>query len=385
MATAGRDPRTAPADELATALRGADLVRLASAPSGDAIAATGTLARALVATGSGFQASVIGPAGEATRATDADLTLAIGREEASADLTIAGPEAASATAHAVATTLETTPDPALALAGCVAARELDERIVEAVDAGGLTRRPGLAIPTAALAGGLAHSTLVHAPFSGDVESARDALAELSIPVDAVVTDVDDEDSRRLASFVALAAGENAASDRAAMAVERVLRPYEGGPFATVGGYADVLEAIARERPDVAVSLVLGDDSVVAEALDAWRDHAGRAHAAVRACDIARYDGLVVARGEAMPVVTVARLLADFCVPEPVVLAVADGEAAVARVSASVTGEPDGTDLGRVLATAAAAADGDAIGTPSRAQARFDGDPDALVTAFREAG
>lgn len=386
MAATGRDAESTPAEEIAARLAGADLVRITSAASGDALAATGTLARALVATGTGFQASVVGPFAEPGRATDADCTVAVGRTDPAADLSLAGPGSASARAFAVASELGEVPDPALALAGTVAASDVDEQVAEAAEHAGLERRPGVGVPTEGgvegLADCLAHSTLFHAPFSGDVEAARDALVELDLPADAGQTDLDDDDRRRVASLVALAAGTDDAADRAAAAVERALRPYHGGPVGTVAGFADVLDAAVRVRPGVALTLALGDDSVRAEAIAAWRQHATAVHEGVAACETARYDGLVVARGDAMPVATVARLLADFRAPEPVVLAVADG---VATVHAA-TAVPDGPTVAETLAVAAEAADGESVGDGNRARARFDGDGDAddLVAAFREA-
>jgi hypothetical protein len=86
----------------------------------------------------------------------------------------------------------------------------------------------------------------------------------------------------------------------------------------------------------------------------------------------------------MPVATVARLLADFRAPEPVVLAVADGGAAAFRAVAERDGAAGGVDLADALAVAAEAADGAAVGTESRASARFEGEPDAVIAAFREA-
>ncbi|WP_204282247.1 hypothetical protein, partial [Serratia marcescens] len=40
---------------------------------------------------------------------------------------------------------------------------------------------GVGVPTADLAAGLAHSTLVHASFSGDEQAAGAFLAELGLP------------------------------------------------------------------------------------------------------------------------------------------------------------------------------------------------------------
>lgn len=388
MATTGRDPGDAHAGDVAAGLRDAGLVRLVGAPDGDSLAATGILARSLSATGTPFQASVVGPFGGTARQTDADLTVAVGRDDASADVAIAGGDvAASPTAFTVAGELDASPDPVLALAGTIAAGAVDATVADAAERAGVEHRPGVAIPTDELAAGLAHSTLFHASFSGDVDAVRAALADLDIDEGATLSDLDEDDRRRVASLVALettgsddTTGNDVGSEHAAEAIERTLRPYEGGPLATVGGFADVLDATARERPDVGMSLVLGGERATDHALDAWRTHGARAHEGIRACDVARYDGLVVARGPSMPVGTVARLLADFRSPEPVVLVVSDDEAA-----AHARGDADGaTDVADALDTAANAADGDAVDRTSSARARFDGNADDLVSAFREA-
>ncbi|WP_417448674.1 hypothetical protein [Haloplanus litoreus] len=151
----------------------------------------------------------------------------------------------------------------------------------------------MAIPTADLADGLAHSTLVAAPVSGDHDATRAALDELGVSADS-----DDEARRRLASWLAVEA--SASSARAAEAVERVLHPYTtpDGRFATVGGFGDVLDAVARERPGTGVALAIRDaESTRTAVLDAWRTHGRAVHAALSDATTGRYDGLLVARVE----------------------------------------------------------------------------------------
>ncbi|MFB6160835.1 MAG: exonuclease RecJ, partial [Haloferacaceae archaeon] len=166
----------------------------------------------------------------------------------------------------------------------------------------------------------------------------------------------------------------------------------GGPFATLGGYADVLDAVAREAPGVGVALALGGRGDVdprEAALEAWRRHATAVHGHLRAATTARYDGAYVARVETATLgrlVTAAGLLRDFRSPEPVALAVADGGAAAAATA------PDG--LRERVATAAAAAGADAspaVGGPAVAGVQFDdaatddgSGADEFVAAFRGA-
>jgi len=372
MSTAGRPDEQAPAaSDLATSLDAAEFVRFVVAGTGDAVAATGLLAAALEARDTPYQASVAPLPSTGDRTTDADCTVAVGRTAAAADLTIGVEETASPVAFDATGTFAS-PDPVLALAGTVAAGDVpDGTVLEAAEATGIDRQPGIAVPTTDRVDGLAHATLVTGPFSGDVESAGELLAD----VDAEVAD--EETRRSVASLVALGvAGDEDGTDRGAEAVERFLRPYVGGPFETVGGYADVLDAVARERPGLAVPLALG--SIDQEtALRTWRDHGRQAHAALDAAKTGRYDGLfVVRRDDPAPVGTVARLVRDFRSPEPVVLVVGDGEAAVVG--------PAGAAVGEATREAARAVGGDGGGTPTRGRARFDAEGTEFVLAFREA-
>ncbi len=375
MSATGRPDGTAPgAGDVAADLREAGFVRLVAGASGDALAALGTLAATLDAAGTPFQATIAALPAGVDRATDADLTLALGRPAAAADAALGPGGVTSRVAYDVAREVGPAgfqPDPALALAGAVAAGSVPADLAEAGERAGLERRPGIAGPTGDPVDAVAHSTLLHAPVSGDRERTADLLAG----VEAGATE--DDTRRRVASLVAAAvAGDANATARGAEAVERVLRPYAGGPFATVGGYADVLDALARTRPGLGVAVVLGAGDREA-ALAAWRDHGRRAHRVVREATTGRYDGLLaVSHGDA-PVGTVARLVRDFRSPEPVVLAVTDGEAAAVR-----TADAD-LDLGATMDAAADAA-GTGGGTPVRGRAVFDADPTEFVVAFREA-
>jgi hypothetical protein len=373
MSATGREPTpaTSPGD-LAGSLREADFVRLVSDATGEALAATGLLARALADTP--FQASIVRPFEDPDRTTETDITVAIGRTQPTADVTLT--DRVAATAFETARELGATADPALALAGTIAAGEVAGAVAEAAEQAGLDRRPGVAMPGTDLADGLAHSTLFVAPFSGDTDTARATLADLDLDVDRVQSaDRSADDHRRLASLVALAVTADA-PPRAADAVQRALRPTVGGPFETVGGYADVLDATAREQPGTAVALALGHETAREDALAAWRTHATRAHGAVSEATTGRYDGLFVARGDAMPTGTVARLFADYRAPEPVTLVVTDNRAA-ARAT-------DGRDVAETMHAAAETVDGDAIGTGDRARARFDVSTADFIEAFREA-
>jgi len=376
MSVTGRPDGTAPgASDVAADLREAGFVRLVAGASGDALAALGTLAAALDAAGTPFQAAVSALPAGADRATDADLTLALGRPAAAADAALGPGGVASHAAYDVARDVAPSgsePDPTLALAGAVAAGTVPAALAEAAERAGLERRPGVAGPTDDPVDAVTHSTLLHAPVSGD----RGAVADLLAGVD---TDAMDDDARRrVASLVAAAvAGDADATARGAETVERFFRPYAGGPFGTVGGYADVLDALARTRPGLGVALVLGAGDRES-ALAAWRDHGRRIHRAVREATTGRYDGLLAVSHDDAPVGSVARLVRDFRSPEPAVLAVTDGEAAAVRTADTAL------DIGATMDAAADAAGSAGGGTPVRGRAVFDADPAEFVVGFREA-
>jgi len=399
MSTTGRsDADTLSAGDVASRLQGAEFVRLIAAQTGDGVAATGLLADALDTCGVPYQTSVVGLPATATNGTDADVTVALGRP-ADAEGIELGTDGAPASRRAFRIAGRITdPDPALAIAGTlVAGYAPGSELLGAAHEAGTGPRPGIAVPGVDPVDGLAHSTLVHGPFSGDVSSASAALAGLNLP------DQPDDDARqRVASAVALAvAGDEAVTERGTVAVERFLRPLAGGPMATVGGFGDVLAATAREQPGLAVLLALGIEESES-ALSVWREHASRAHSAARGASTERYDGLYVAREMTadghIPIWTVARLLCAYRSPEPVILAVADGvaeaRAAVVRSDASSEGSgdgatPDGTDpgaipdVGAAVERAAGHVGGVGTGTATRGRATFDVSPTEFVTTFGE--
>jgi hypothetical protein len=375
---------------VATRLSDASFVRVTAAPDGDALAAAGLLVRALRDRDVPFQVRVC-PAADHATPEDA-VTVRVGDRARGADVGLPrGERPASVEAHAVAAAMDAAPSSTLALAGAVAAGTTPGAdgtgpLLEAAERRGrVERRPGVAVPTDDVADGLAHATRVHGPFSGDPEAARALLAELSLPAD-----LDDEARRRVASLVAVeTATEAGATPRAADAVGHFLRPYAtpSGPFATLGGYADVLDAVARAAPGVGVALALGGRGDVdprEASLDAWRTHASGVHRLLRQGTDARYDGVYVVRTAAADVgrlVTAARLVRDFRSPEPVALVVADGAAAAAatdprgvRERIAAAGTDDHTGFGGTEAAGVRFADG------------ADADPASeIVAAFREVG
>ncbi|MCU4926898.1 exonuclease [Halobacteria archaeon AArc-dxtr1] len=345
------DGRLAPAP-IADALESAGFVRLLARPDGDAIAAGGLLATALADGGVPFQVSVGRPTersfgngepdrenGQSTGSED-DVVLRIGRSNVDSPALdpTAGP--VSLAAWELARELGGAPDPVLALAGSVAAgvdpgaAEVEALLEAAHEAGTIERRPGVAVPTADPIDGLAHSTRIRAPWSGDIEATREAFS------DAVADDPEsDETHRAVASLAAIdAVATDGATDRAARSVSTAVRPYAtlSAPFETVGGYADVLDAVARVEPGTGVALAMGHQAAE-PALTAWRAHGRRVHAALDGARTGRYDGLFVVDVDDGSVESVARLAADYRSPEPVTLVVGDGEAAFAVRDGSSVG------------------------------------------------
>ncbi len=386
MATTRPDRAASDPAATAAALAEAEFVRVLARAGGDELAAAGLLAAALRERGTPFQVRVRAWPPAAATEGDAD-TAVVGLGVPAAELTPAPPggdRPASVVAHAVARELDATPAPTLALAGAVAAgvepgspETGTERLVEAARRrAGVERRPGLALPTDDLATGLAATTLVRAPWSGDRERATELLARLGTEPTATL---DDEAARRLASLVAVEVTTAPdATPTAAAAVDRLLGPLATpeGPFATVGGHADVLTGIAREEPGTGVALALGGrdgyDPVPA-ATAAWREHGRAVHRLLGEATTARHPGVSVVRVGATSfgrLRTAARLHLAFRAAEPVALVVGDDRAA------AVAAEPCG------LATTLSAAATEATGDERRAIARID-EPDAVVERVRE--
>ncbi|MFB6270184.1 MAG: hypothetical protein ABEH83_09590 [Halobacterium sp.] len=321
MATTGRTAQSTERDA-ESVLVDAEFLSVVAAPFGGSVAAAAMLAGACAQRDVPYQVRVSRSAPSAPAAGDASL-VAVGSESPEADAVFV--DDAANEAFAAAEAVGADPDPVVAFAGALA--DGVEPSSDVREAAGLMRRPGVGVPTADLAAGLAYSTRMHASFSGDEQAAGAVLAGLDLPVE-----LDESAQRRLASVVALDATEDATA-RGAERVADVLRPHETpeGVFETVEGSADVLSAVAWDAPGLGVALALGQVDGPA-ALDAWRSHATAAHEAVRRADPSRYSGVeVVDVEDAHP--TVARLVRDYRASEDAVLAVGDGAAALATTDA----------------------------------------------------
>ncbi len=399
------ETHTQPADpdaaaSLAAKIASAPFVRLYAHADGDSLAAAGLIALALNERADPFQVHVSGdPDGDSANGTpdDDSLTLAVTTgQRTAADCGLppaSDSRPASVVAAAVSRELGVDPDPLLGLAGVIASGSLpgtdgSGALLETAEQAGLVeRRAGIAVPTADIADGLAHSTLVDAPFSGDLEAAQTVLDDLGLPDETLEFD---EDARtRVASALAVAVTTaETATPAAADHIETALRPYAtpSGPFETLGGYADVLSVLAREQPGVAVSLALGA-TLSDAALATWREHATAAHRALSRAQTGRYEGVVVIRVETdRPAVlsTVARVAEQFRSPEAVVLVVTDSPIEGQRHAALAAGEPAGLET--VAATVATEFSGRAGGTPTAGTIQVDGDVSnsELIAAVREA-
>jgi hypothetical protein len=360
----------APTGSVAATLRSASFVTVVAHADGAAVAAAGLLAEAADAVDVPFHICVARTATEVGRRVDGTedaTTLVVGDAGTDADIALASARA-PLVAFESARDVGAEPDPTLALAGLNGADRPPEGSVP-IDAADTARRPGVAGPTEDLVDTLAHSTLVHGSFSGDPEAAKAALGEAGLADES-----SPETRRRAGSLVALEASTAATGERGLAALGRALNGRgPAGSFATAAGLGDVLDAAVRVDPGTAVALALGHD-VRDDALAAWREHARRAHEAIRATDPTRHRGLVVAEAGDGSVWTVARLLRDFRSAEPVALAVGDAEAALAG--------PPGTDAAAVLASAAAECSGSGAGSDTRAYARFEGPTEDLVAVLR---
>lgn len=390
-------------ESLAETLSAAPFVRVAAASDGDSLAAAGLLARACAENATPFQLRLDA---ETAAETEDAVTVSVGPTAVDGDATLDRP--ASPTAFAVARRLGADPDPILALAGTIAAGETVQTADTALDAaqqaGRLDREPGIALPTDEIPAGLAASTLLHGPVSGDEDAAAALVAELDTDTESADADAADGDAadshaagddagsgeefdRRLASLVTIdAVTAEGATERAAQRIERALRPYRtpDAPFRTLGGYADVLDAAARTAPAAGISLALGEQSAGGDgtdardaALAAWRTYGESVHRHLRKAETARHRGVwVLTVEDADPAVlpAVARLARDFRSPEPVALVVTDGAATAAGESGT----------GDAVAAAASAVDGTGRGTDTTGRARFDTDIEQFTDTFREA-
>ncbi len=303
MATTGTSMKDREPADLASHLRGADLVRVVGGGGGGRPAPRAPLAPPLAYHRTPSPLS-LSPAGEAAppRPEAAGTAVALGFEDV--DQSCLG-DSAALCAFETAQELGTEPDPGLALAGATCAGvPPQDPALEAAQDRGLTERPGLAIPTADVTEGLAYTGLLHADFSGDEDATRAFLSELDLP-----EPLDAAAHRQLASAVALEATDTPTGERAPMAIADAFGPLTSPTaFETIGGYADVLDAAATTDPAAALTALLGDRDEAA-LLDLWREYGTALHDAVAALPTG--DGAVETATVDVQPDDVARLGYDF--------------------------------------------------------------------------
>lgn len=305
MASTGTASEMRTPADLAESLHGADRVRVVGRADGDGLAAAALYGRALGSLAVPRHIS-LSPNREAAAPTleANDVTVAPGLDEHEP-----GEQSAALAAYETALELGTDPDPGLAVAGAVAANvEPHGPALDAAREAGMDTRPGLGIPTAELRTGLAYSTRFHAPFSGDPDSVASFLDEWDRSEPA-----DPDDRREVAAAVALDATAQAPGERAVSALEGVLAPRVApGPFETIEGFADVLNAAARFDPGAGLAALLG--SVDRERLlAAWKQYGTQVHEAVAALPKTD-ESTVTATVEDVSPIDVARLGHAFRVP-----------------------------------------------------------------------
>lgn len=346
-------------------LKSADFVRIVTRADGDGLAAAGLLARELSRRETPFQVTIGKTVADrtarvqgGTATDDQSVTVAIGALEPTADGTSESASDAPAGTRTISlertdrpATLETAellgdlgsqPDLQLTLAGTTAAGiepgagETEWLLERALEEDLLERRPGVAVPTTDPVDGLAHSMACLAPWSGDVDATEAALESVPTALENPA-DLSVDDHRTIGSLVALdAVGHDEAVDAAGTAIGRFLRPYTlpDGPFATLGGFAEVLEATAQVEPGTGIALAMGH-SAREPALESWRACGRQVHDAIDSATTSRYGGLFAldcadhaSTGQPMPVRSIARLVAAYRSPEPAVLAVGPHSAAL---------------------------------------------------------
>ena len=282
MATTETPEETGAPADLASQVRGADLVRVVSRADGDGLAAAAILGRACADQDLPRHVSV-SPSREAAtaRLEESGAGIALGFDGPDG---FCSEDSAALCAYETAVALGANPDPGLALAGAVAAGVPPKGpALEAAEEQGIERRAGLSVPTTDVTTGLAYTGLLHADFSGDEEATSAFLEDLDL-----ADPRDTQSHKTLASAVAMEVTDGPTGKQAIESLQRALGPLESpGPFETVGGYADVLGAAASLDPGKGLVALLGsiDEDRL---LDLWQTYGATLHEAV--ADLSESDG-----------------------------------------------------------------------------------------------
>ncbi|MEF8772042.1 hypothetical protein [Halodesulfurarchaeum sp.] len=306
MATTGTATESRDAADLASDLHDAELVRVVSRADGDGLAAATILGDALADRDIPRHLSLAPSRNRvAPRLEGDDTAIVLGFPDFEQSCNA---ESAATCAFEMAQELGTDPDPGLALAGgTVAGVRAQDPALSAAQDRGLTQRPGLAIPTADMATGLAYTGWLHAEFSGDEAATSEFVADLDLP-----EPMNERGHRMVASAVALEATDTLPSERATKAIANAVGPRTTPTaFETIGGYADVLNAAAKMDAGAALaSLLTGAESRL---LEMWQVYGAKVHEVV--AELPQTETPVqTATVEGIPPDDVARLGRDFRVP-----------------------------------------------------------------------
>lgn len=305
-------------DSLATA----SFVRLVTAPTAEAIAACGMISRSLQSARVPFHASIT-VAAQAT--CENATTVSIGHSPSLAADHCLGP------GHAVAEASDLLRDQGLeAEPGLQIGRVLGPTDEKRGSGRSDSREAGLGMAVPELVDGLAHSSLVHGPYSGDPALAREFL-----------DGIDAEDPQHVASAVALGTmADTAQSSRAGWALSRFLGPRHTpeGPFETAAGTADVFDLLAPVDPGLALSIACGDTGARERALGTWRRQSTALHDRLANASVESHSGVAVVQTDIDSVEPLARLVLDYLAPEASVAVVSDRRLGIATI------QPGGLDI-----------------------------------------
>lgn len=294
MAATERPDRTDAHRELPGELANASFVELRVAPSVDALAGAGMLTAALEARGVPFHARV--DTGNDNGSSEAGAFLGT-NEAPDGQIHIPHGEVAAATTQ-VAHAWETEDVAGLQDSAAVFGElRRDDRTTD-----------GLGVPLDDTVDGLAHSTLVHGPFSGDEEES------------AAMYDRVDGDPVDLASLVTLET-IGGAGPHAASALERFLAPIRtpDGPFATAAGTADVLDVLGEVNPGLGLALVCGQRDARKTAIRTWKRVATDIHARAESVSPASDAAIATLDSDVPAPAALARVVRDYRTTAPATL------------------------------------------------------------------
>lgn len=181
--------------------------------------------------------------------------------------------------------------------------------------------PELGIPTAEPVPGLAYSRWIHAPFSGDEAAVADEFDDLGIPEDTL----EKGEWHTIRSLVTV----DMAIDGSLDATRTFCTPDPAAdPCYSTEGFADLLDAVGREHPGLAITLAL-DRTTTTSVLDVWADHCQVVHEAIDKASVGRFDGFTILDAPECPVESAAITAARTISTEPTVLVRTDTDVGIA--------------------------------------------------------